>query len=237
MTIEISNQNAPPALREALDSAYLKRDEARGNGEQAATTLTRAQRLSAVAADKVAELEQELAKLEAAQAKRLEAAIVAGGPTAVLPADIAMEGLASELSSAKLHAGIAARALESIKSTHTQRQAELQAAEATLIATVDEILDAEDIEIARQLSHHLHEALRIGKELLFATIAREVYEKREAPTEVTAALEKLDYPMLDRRHISINMWKQGDQAAYAQRAERRAEMIAGESAPVADVAA
>jgi hypothetical protein len=236
-TIEISNQNAPPALREALDSAYVKRDEARAKAEAAAATLTRAERLSADAADKATELEQELTKLEAAQAKRLEAAIVAGGPTSAVTTDIDAKALAAELAATKFHAAVSSRALESIRAAHAHAQAELAAAERALITLVDGILDAEDVDVARQISHHLNEAARIGKQLLFATMAAEMHYRKAPPEEVKATLARLDLPILDRANIANNLQKKGDLNAMALRAARRAEMIAGESAPIDETAA
>jgi hypothetical protein len=220
-----------------LDAAYARRATARANAEQAADTLTRAQRLAAVAADKVTALEQKLEAHETGQAQRLAAAISAGRPTPTLPADIADEGLAAELATAKSRSAVTTRALDALRAASAQAQAELAAAEAAVVAAVDSILDAGDIEIARQLSHHLSEAVRIGKQLLFTTIANETHHRKAPPAGVAEALEKLDYPMLDRRTVAINMLRTGDQAAYAQRSARRAEMIAGDSTTIETVAA
>jgi hypothetical protein len=90
--IEISNADAPPALREALEAAYVKRDEAAPKYEEAAATLARGENLSAAAIDKVTEIKQRLATIEASEAKRLAAAITVGRPMAALPT-IAAEGL------------------------------------------------------------------------------------------------------------------------------------------------
>jgi hypothetical protein len=220
-----------------LDAAYARRATARANAEQAADTLTRAQRLAAVAADKVTALEQKLEAHETGQAKRLAAAIAAGGPTPAVP-NVAAGGLAAELAAAKSHASVHARALGSLRAAHDQAQAELAASQRAVIASVNAILDREDIEIARELEFHLREAVRIGKSLLFAVIAREVHDRTAPTAAVSDALAKLDLPLLDRRTVAIHMWKQGDQMAHAQRSARRASMVSGESAaPVADAAA
>jgi hypothetical protein len=231
------NMTNDSAHRAALEAGYTARALARAKLEQAGVTLTRAQRVAATATEKVQNLERTIATAEIDQAYRLEAAIIADGPTAGLP-DVAAEGLASALSSARLNASIAAKALESLQATQRKRQAEVTEAEAAVVAAVDQIQSDDDIELARQLSHHLSEAVRIGKALLFMAIADETNGRRQAPPEVTEALGKLDLPLIDRRHIAINIWKQGDTAAYAQRAARRAALIAGDSADtIADEAA
>jgi hypothetical protein len=235
-TIEISNQDAPPALREALDSAYVKRDEARAKAEQAAATLTRGERLSADAADKAVELAQELTKLEAAQAKRLEAAIAAGGPTSAVTTDIDAKALAAELAAAKFHAAVSSRALASLKAAHDTAQAELRSAEAAVLNEVNEILEREQMETAKQLVVLLDQAVTLGKALLFEAIADEMGARRKPPEFIADVLSRLDFPLLDRRRVATNLWKEGDKDALARRAARRASMLADESASVDETA-
>ena len=57
------------------------------------------------------------------------------------------------------------------------------------------------------------------------------------PSEVTEVLARLDVPLVDRHDIAINLMKQGDTAAAARRAARRAALIAGEPEPVNETAA
>jgi hypothetical protein len=220
----------------SLDAAYARRATARTAAAESAATLTRAQRLAEVAGQKVANLERQLGDLEAAQAERLAAAIADGRPTS---AAVDAEGFAAggELAAAKFHAGVSSRALASIQATHVQRQAELQAAETAVITEVNRLLDSDDIEVARQLSHHLSEASRIGKRLLFATLANEMNDRRASPAEVSEVLRRLELPLIDRMHIAVNLTKTGDTAALALRAERRAALIAAHEFPLAADAA
>jgi hypothetical protein len=234
--IEISNADAPPALREALEAAYVKRDEAAPKYEEAAATLARGENLSAAAIDKVTEIKQRLATIEASEAKRLAAAITVGRPMAALPT-IAAEGLPAELAEAEYHASVMGRARDSLRSARDQAQAELAAAERAVINAVDAILDEERIGIAIQVQHHLDEAVRVGKALLFEAIAEEMTTRRQPPAQVKATLARLDLPLVDRFNVATNMWRTGDQAGLALRAARRAEMISGQSAPVDEIAA
>jgi hypothetical protein len=221
---------------DALAAAYARRAKARTTADAAAETLKRGERLSAVAAEKVGNLEKKLEKHESAQAQRLAAAISAGGPTLAVP-DVAAGGLAAELAAAKSHASIHARALDSLKAASAQAQAELAAAQAEVVAAVDQVFDDQDIEIARQLSYHLSEALRIGQQLLFTAIANETRSRKMPPAGVAEALAKLDVPLLNRLHVATNVAKFGDQAAHAQRFARRTALIAGDSAQIETVAA
>jgi hypothetical protein len=221
-----------------LDAAYARRATARASAEDSAATLTRAQRLAAVAVDKVAELERSLEAAEAEQACGLASQIAAGGPADALPpSNLDAVAIASELASAKVHASISTKALASIQSAHAQRQAELQSAEAAVITQVDAIIDEERIAIATKVQRYLDEAVRLGKSLLFEAIADEMTTRRQPPEQVKAALARLDLPLIDRHNVATNLWRKGDQAALAVRTARRAEKISGESAPVADAAA
>jgi hypothetical protein len=217
------------------DAALDKRALERAKHEESLATLARAERIKTAAAKRVQELERALETATTEQARRLEAQIAAGGPTDTCAPTLSAEAVASELASAKLHAGISGKALASIQSAQAQRQAELRTAEAAVIAAVDGILDSEDIEVARQLSHHLSEAARIGKSLLHATMANEMNQRRDLrkapPAPVVEALARLDLPLIDRHNTAVNLWRQGDQGAYAQRTARRAALIAGEEFP------
>jgi hypothetical protein len=221
-----------------LDAAYARRATARTSAEDSAVTLVRAQRVKATADERVQELEQSLDVAESEEARRLEARIVAGARTVDASPPSLDEAIALELTNARLHANISGKALASIRAAHAKAQTELAAAERAVITLVDGMLDAEDVDVARQISHHLNEAVRIGKQLLFATMASEMHYRKAPPAEVKAALARLDLPILDRLNIATNLTKTGDTAALALRAARRAALIAGdEFPPAADVAA
>jgi hypothetical protein len=212
-----------------LDAAYAARATARASAEQSAATLARAQRLAELAGQKVADLERQLADLEAAQAERLAAAIAVGRPTS---ADVDADGFAAggELAAAKFHAGVTQRAIASIKAAHAQRQAELQTAERSVVAEVDKIIDDESIEIAKRLHRCLDEAVMLGKSLLIEAIGDEMSTRRQSPEQVKTAIARLEVPLIDRLHIAVNLQKKGDLAAIARRDARRAALISGESA-------
>ena len=221
-----------------VDVLYAPRDKARAKVEESIATLARAQRIKTSADERVQELEKALETATTEQAHRLEAAISAGAPTDdASPPNLDAHAIALDLTSAKLHTSIAVKALESIKSTNAQREAELQAAERAVINAVDQLLDREQIETAMRIQHHIDEVLRLGRPLLGEVIGDGLSTRRHTPEPVKKVLEKLDYPLLDRRHVAVNFVREGDQAALALRAARRAALIAGEISLVADAAA
>jgi hypothetical protein len=237
-TIEISNQSVPPALREALDAAYVKRDdEARPNAEEAGKTRTRAQRIKADAAERVLELERLLETATTEQAHRLEAAIAAGAPTDdASPPNLDTAAIAQDLNSARLHDAIAGKALKSIEAAHAKAQGELAAAERDVAEAVDRILDEEQLAIARKIHRLLDEAVALGRPLFLEALADEMHTRRRTPAEVSAVLTRID-PLIDRMNIAGNVLRTGNSEAIAARAARRAEMLLGESAPVDETAA
>lgn len=220
-----------------LEAAYARRAVARIAAETATATLERGQRLSSAADHKVTDLERRLSTIEAAQAERLAAAITAGRPASALPVDIAADGLTAELTAARSDASVTSMAVESLGRASDQAQAELAIAEAAVVAAIDEILTAEDIEAARLIAYHLDEAVKIGKSLVFGALAAEMSERRQMPPEVTALLERLNCPLIDRRDVAVNLTRSGDMSALARRTARRAEMIAGKSTLAAAAAA
>jgi hypothetical protein len=226
-----------------LEVAYARRAVARTDAAAAAAALSTGERLSADAVDKISDLEQKLSKIEASQGQHLAATIAAARPADITAEGFANAGrltcapLAAELATARFHAAVAAHAVASLKVTSYEAEAELAAAEAAVAAAVDGILEAGDIEIAAQLARLLDEAVRLGKALLFGAIGAEVIERRSMPPQVTSVLARLDGALIDRRHVSVNLWRYGDKAALDDRSARRAAMIAGESATVETAAA
>jgi hypothetical protein len=202
----------------------------------ATTTLERAQRIETTAAGRVLTLEQRAAQAESAQAAQLADAIAAGGPSADLPAAID-DGLASALVSARSDLSIKSKAFASLKQAHAKAQTDLASAQAAVVAAVDQMFVAEDIEGARQIAHHLNEAIRLGKALLHLMIAEEVNGRAHPTSEVTEVLARLDLPLIDRHHVAINLMKDGDVLGAAKRAARRAALIAGESPDLVELSA
>jgi hypothetical protein len=144
----------------------------------------------------------------------------------VVPVEID-SGVASELASARLNHSIAAKALQSLSAAHAKAEANVAEAERAVVAQVDQIFREEDIEDARKVARHLDAATNLGKSLLMLAIAGEL-NGAQPHDEVTKVLARLDLPLVDRRHVGVNLLRDGDQAAAARRAARRAALIAGE---------
>lgn len=219
------------AQRAALDAAIDKRLLERGKLEQSAATVKRGERVAATAAEKVQNLERTMATAEIEQAYRLEAAIVADGPIAALP-DVAAESLASALSSAKLNASIAVKALVSLQATHAQRQSEVQRAEAAVVQIVDQILDAEAEAIAAEIEQHLNQAICLGEKLrqyvpdaLHTPINR---PHAAVSPEIQQALDSLP-KRRDDLNTPGDILRSGSGPDYAALAARRTAMIRGET--------
>jgi hypothetical protein len=219
-----------------LDRARSDLAAAKQRLREDALSLESAQQLETASLEKLERARRVAAEDEACQIERLHKSIENRAQL------IAMQGALDNRVSVELAAAahghrIAAGAAKMAAERYNASLAEVHIAEAAVAAAVDKLFDDEDIETARLLSYHLTEALRIGQELLFGSIAREMSDRKQAPPQVVEALAKLDLPLLDRRTVAINLWKQGDTAANARRSARRAKMISGESTPVADAAA
>jgi hypothetical protein len=119
---------------------------------------------------------------------------------------------------------IKSKARASLECAHTAAQAAIAAAEAALVKAVDEIFTAEDAELEQQVAYHLDEGLRLGKQLLGRAITNEMNSRGHMFTET---LQRLDLPLLDRRHLAVNFLREGDQADATRRAARRAAIISG----------
>jgi hypothetical protein len=206
-----------------LEPQYNARALARAKLEESTLTLERARRVESGAADRVRTLEQRAAQAETDQAAQLADLIAAGGPA---PTDTEPH-VSPELASARHQHTLATKALQTLSDTHAKRVSELQAAEQTVINAVDQIFLEEDIESARVVAHHLDEALRLGGALLHLTTANEMHlNGYTLPREVSAVLNRLEVPLVDRRDVAVNLIKHGDSIAAARRAARRSELIA-----------
>jgi hypothetical protein len=159
------NPTIDPTRRGALDAAHDRQSEARAKREAAAAALDRARKLSVTANAKVADLESGSAATETEQAAALTAAIMAGHPSADLPA-AADDAHASALASARLHASITGRALAALQTTHDKAVAEVKAAESAVIAAAKALVLSEGEAMAAEILHHEAEALRLRENLL-----------------------------------------------------------------------
>jgi len=214
----------------ALDAARADLASAERQCDADLIALESAKQLETATAVKVENAKQAVAADEAEQVLTLDASIRNGAALVGIQGSFD-EDVTRELVKA-MHANrIAAGAVQAAVKRHTESHAKVQLKKAALETAADHIFIEEDLETARQLVFHIGEALRIGKGLLFATIADEmtIRGKAPAPKQITAALEKLDFPLLNRRDIAINMWQVGDQPAHALRADRRAALIRGDA--------
>lgn len=215
-----------------LTEARAVVDAARAALTETAQAMRRAMKVATDTQSKVATIERQSAAAQLEQARTLEAVIAGGGS---LPKSIDPD-TSPALRNAKHYATIASKALALLQDAHAKAQAELAAAERAVIEAVDQIFREEDIESARRVLHHLDAATHLGKALLGITVASELNGHARQPPEVTEALQRLDMPLLDRRHIAINLLKEGDTVAAAPRAARRAALIVGEAVEEATAA-
>jgi hypothetical protein len=142
------------------------------------------------------------------------------------------------LVSARKDQALALKRLHDRIDERVHAEAQLHAAERALAAQVDQIFVNEDIEEARQVAHLLDSAARRGKQLLLATKAGELNGKAPLP-QVTQVLDRLTapLPLVDAHDIGSNFLREGDTAATARRAARRAALIAGEEPAPREAAA
>lgn len=212
---------------EILDAKHTDRRLKWARRERTAEALERGQRLHKDTQARLSELEAASKSAIDRRGRELAKALSIAGPTTTLPA-AGEEADAAALSTARVQAAIAVSALAMLKDEDAKAQADAIAAEAAVVAVVDAIFRGEDIETARQVAHHLDEGLRLGKALLHMAVADEMDGRKLQPPQVTEVLARLDLPVLDRRHVAINLLKEGDRVAAARRAARRAALIRGD---------
>jgi hypothetical protein len=205
----------------------------------AGTSLSRAQRMADASAVQVRGLEHKSRELESTQAAKLAELIAAGGPSAELPdVDANLATLAAGLAPARSDFSIKTKAVVHLAEAHASAAVRLAEAERALIAHVDQMLHDEDFEEVRQVAKHLDEAVRLGMPVLVRAIAGEINNRTPPLPEVKEILDRLEQPLIDRHNIAGNFLRgEGDTAALARRAARRAALIAGEEPTPHEVAA
>jgi hypothetical protein len=154
--------------RSPLEATYTARSLARARLEEAAATLERAQRVATIAHERVSQAEQAAAADQAAQARKLEASLVAGGKGAA-PSTKRSDELAQSLQAARNAAAIAAKALTSLKTAHDERQFEVQKAEGAVMRAVAQFLSAEAETIAADVERH--EAAAVAGRIKLAALS------------------------------------------------------------------
>jgi hypothetical protein len=143
----------------------------------------------------------------------------------------AYERASAALASAKVDHVLAAKRLTVAQGVQAHAELEARTAEAQVENAVDDMFREEDIAAAREVSHRLNEAIRLGTGLLHLAVAMELNGRGPQPPEVTEVLARLDLPVIDRRDIAVNFMKHGDTAAAAKRADRRAALILDREVP------
>jgi hypothetical protein len=243
--VEISNQDAreaylrmvngdPGPSREPLEAAYKARTLARAQHQADIDALAIAEGAELKFADMGQRVEQRALDKEDEAAAKLAAQMLNGGA----PADITVdEKLALASAVAQSKAKLAKMAAVKLRERHAVSLQKLREADAAVAAAVDAILDEELIATSKLLAFHLDEADRIGKALYFEVLGISMATRHPTPEAASKAVARLDLPLINRAHIARNLLQTGDLAAVERRKERRAEMISGESAPTADVAA
>jgi hypothetical protein len=212
-----------------LEPKYAARAQARARLDYATDAVERAKRLEAEAAAHVHDLESRAEEAETHNATELAVLIANGGPTAELPAAVD-DGVAHALATAIYDHNLKARALATLKRARDEGQTELAAAERAVVQAVDQILGDEIAERARQVEHHLDEALRLGVSLKYFAVAAGIHATGVIPAPTQRVLDRLEAPPIDLREIPINLEKLGDVAAFREWTARRDWMIAGDAA-------
>jgi hypothetical protein len=243
--VEISPQDAraaylrmvdgdPGPSREPLEAAYKARALARAQHQADSDALAIAKGAELKFADMGQRVEQGVLDKEDEAAAELAAQMLNGGA----PVDITVdEKLALASAVAQSKAKLAKMAAVKLRERHAVSLQKLREADAAVAAAADAILDEELFATAKLLEFHLDEAARIGKALYFEVLGVAMATRRQVPELASRVVKRLDLPMIDRLNIANNLFKTGDLAAVERRKARHAEMISGESAPTADIAA
>jgi hypothetical protein len=243
--VEISKEDAraaylrmidgdPRPSHEPLEAAYKARALAAAQFLADKDALAIAEQVEADAAGMAQRAEQGALDKEDESAAALAAQMLAGDKPIEITID---EQVALASAVAQSRVKLASKAATKLREKQAKSLQEFQTAEAAVAAAVDAILDEELIATAKLLEFHLDEAARIGKPLSFEVRGISMATRHPIPEPVSRAVARLDKNLINRDHIPINLLNYGDSAAIERRKVRRAEMISGESAPVADAAA
>jgi hypothetical protein len=163
-------------------AALSKRSLMRARLEQSAEMLATAQQMAADLGEKIRQVQQALAAADKEEVRRLEAALVAGGPATAAMQDVADIGLSATI--AKRHASITSKALEPIQAAHAQHQANLEVAESVVAYTVDRLIKAERESLAAEIERKRAELENLGPWIArrMAMVVAEESDKATAAT-------------------------------------------------------
>jgi hypothetical protein len=211
----------------SLEPKYAARAEARAKLDAAAKAVERAKRLEAAAAAKVHDLEQLAAQSEARHVSHLARVIAEGGLT--VAGTVQYDGT-GELALTQSDLSLKRKALAQLESARAEAQTNLAAAERAVVSAVDQILSDEIAARARAVEDLLNDARRLGTTLKYFAVAAGVHANGIVPGATLSVLDRLEAPLLDGRHVPVDMGKLGDVAAFRHWTARRAAMINGDEA-------
>jgi hypothetical protein len=216
----------------SLEPKYAARAEARARLDRAADAVTRAKRLEAAAAAKAHELEQLAAQSEARHVSHMARVIAEGGLT--VEGTVQYDGT-GDLALTQSDLSLKRKALAHLELAQAEAQTDLTVAERAVVQAVDQLLSDEIVARARHVEDLLNEAHRLGLALKYFATAAGVHSTNIVPASTLSVLDRLEAPLLDARHVPVDMGKLGDVAAFRDWAARRASLISGdeEAAPKA----
>jgi len=210
----------------SLDPKYAARTEARARLDYTQEAVARATRLASTAHEHLRDLEKRAEDAEANNATELAKLIAHGEPTTELPAMV-NDDLAQALSAARRDHSVKAKALAQLEAIRAEAEADLTAAERAVVKAVDQFLNDEIVARARHVEDLLNEARRLGTALKYFTTAAGVHSTNLVSDHTLSVLDRLEAPLLDARHVPVDMVKLGDVAAFRDWTARREQMIAG----------
>jgi hypothetical protein len=212
----------------SLEPKYAARSEARAKLDRANDAVTRAKRLDAAAAEQLKSLEYRASQAEAADASQMAEMIAKGGLESAHSFANVDDAATQELSAARRDHSVKAKALATLEAARDDAQTELALAERAVVAAVDQILRDEITERAKKVDDLLNEASRLGLRLKYFAVAASMHSTSVASGSILNVLDRLEAPLLDARHVPVDMAKLGDVAAFSDWTQRRAALIAGD---------
>ena len=210
-----------------LEPRYAARSDARAKLDAATAAVERAKRLASTAAEQLKSLEQRAAQAEASDASQMAEMIAKGGLESAHSFANVDDATTQELSAARRDHSVKAKALATLEAARAEAKTDLLVAERAVVEAVDQLLSDEIAARARHVDDLLNEARRLGTALKYFATAAGVHSTNTALGPTLSVLDRLEAPLLDARHVPVDMSKLGDVAAFRDWTERRAAMIAG----------
>ena len=222
-------------MNKELKPLYKARSEAKAAEQRALQAYQRADQNEADAKAKVEALARMVSEQESDQAARLAELITKGAPTSTLP-PTTDDTLVHKLAVEKSNLSIASKARGHLDDTYNDALRRTAAAHQAVIAKVEEIMADELCVDADELNALLDKVIQKGSALLHLAIGAETNGALKMPLKVLSAIARLDLPLIDRRHIALNLIKEGDLYRVDQKVAEREAMIRGDE-PATEAAA